>query len=396
MTPEFKLIRNLHEIDAPSWNALAGTHPFLQHDFLLALDASGCATPETGWSPHYLLMHRGGGLAGAMPLYLKSHSRGEYVFDYAWANAFAQHGLTYYPKLLAAVPFTPVPGPRLLAGDTADRVLLARAAAAIARDNGLSSLHVLFPDSDDQVALQQAGFLMRESVQFHWFNQDYRSMDDFLARLTQPKRKKIKQDCKKAAQAGVRFRWLHSGQISQRDLDFFYRCYQQTYLDHGNPPYLSKTFFERLRACMPDALLIVQAERNGHPIAAALNICGDDRLYGRYWGSIEYVPGLHFVTCYLQGIEYCIEKGLAVFEGGAQGEHKLSRGMLPVPTRSAHWIADERYARAIADFLEREAQVMDAYIDELNEHAPYRNRADSQPAHPDARHAAAANKDATK
>jgi len=366
------MARRLEEIPSSQWNALAGAQPFLRHEFLAALDQTGCATPRTGWAPHYLLMHRGGNLAGAMPLYAKSHSRGEYVFDYAWARAFEAHGLAYYPKLLCAIPFTPVPGPRLLAASHADRVALARGAIAFARENGMSSLHVLFPSPPDQEALAEAGCMFRDDVQFHWHNRGYRDMDHFLASLNHEKRKKIRQDRKKSLQAGLSFRWLQGRLIDDAALAFFYRCYRQTYLEHGNPPYLTMSFFERLRRDMPESLVIVQAQREGAPVAAALNLRGKNALYGRYWGSTEYIPGLHFETCYLQGIEFCIRHGLSRFEGGAQGEHKLSRGMLPVKTRSAHWVADERFAAAIDDYLARETPAIQAYIDELGEHSPYR------------------------
>lgn len=372
MAASFSLIHDLHDIDARQWNGLAQGHPLVSHEYLLAMQQTGCATAETGWAAHYLLMHRDTGLAAAMPLYLKAHSRGEYVFDMAWARAFAQHGIAYYPKLLAAVPFTPVPGPRLLAATHADRLLLARQAVEVACQNELSSLHILFPSDADCAALRQAGFLFRENVQFHWFNQGYRSLDEFLACMSQPKRKKIRQDRKKAQQAGVSFRWLQGEDIDEAALAFFYRCYCRTYIEHGNAPYLNEAFFRQLRQSMPQNLLIVLAEQQGAPIAAALNIRGADTLYGRYWGCTRYIPGLHFETCYVQAIEFCIRHGIAVFEGGAQGEHKLSRGMLPVQTWSAHWIRDERYAQAVADFLERETPAVTDYIDELHEHSPFK------------------------
>ncbi|MGP1614329.1 MAG: GNAT family N-acetyltransferase [Pollutimonas bauzanensis] len=372
MSHTFSLVHHLKDINAEQWNRLAGDHPLVRHEFLLALDRTGCAAPQTGWAPHYLLLHRDEALQGAMPLYLKSHSRGEYVFDYAWAQAFERHGLPYYPKLLSAVPFTPVPGPRLLAASHADRVLLARKAIEITQDNGISSLHILFPSHDDQQALREAGFLFRENVQFHWFNQGYRHLDDFLASLSQQKRKKIKQDRKKAAQADVRFRWLQGDDIDDDMLRFFYRCYHQTYIEHGNAPYLSHEFFIQLRLTMAANMVLVVAEQDGVPIACALNIRSQKTLYGRYWGSTRFVPGLHFETCYMQAIEFCIAHDLAVFEGGAQGEHKLSRGMLPVQTCSAHWICDQRYAQAIMDFLAHETPAVQAYISELQEHSPFK------------------------
>ncbi len=378
MPPTFTLARNLHDINAERWNELAGDHPLVSHAFLLALEQTGCAAPETGWAAHYLLLHRGDRLDGAMPLYLKSHSRGEYVFDHAWARAFERHGLAYYPKLLSAIPFTPVPGPRLLAATHEDRVLLARKAIEVTQENGISSVHILFPSDDDRPALEQAGFVFRENIQFHWFNKSYRDLADFLSTLSQQKRKKIKQDRKKAAQANISFRWLQGTEIDGPTLDFFYRCYHQTYMEHGNAPYLSKDFFAELLRSMPGNLVLVLAERQGSPIACALNIRSETRLFGRYWGSVQYVPGLHFETCYMQAIEFCIEHGVQVFEGGAQGEHKLSRGMLPVQTSSAHWIRDQRYAQAITDFLAEETPAVMAYFNELQDHSPFKkDRTDS-------------------
>ena len=363
---------SLSQVDARQWNALAGAQPFVRHEFLSALHDTGCAAPDTGWAPHYLLLQHGEQLAGAVPLYLKSHSRGEYVFDYAWADAFERHGLRYYPKLLAAVPFTPVGGPRLLATGPAERLALARGLIELARGLEVSSLHVLFPDARDLAALREAGYLVREGVQFHWNNAGYADLDAFLAALNHDKRKKIRQDRKKVQAAGIRYRWLRGAQVDAEALAFFYRCYRHTYFAHGNPPYLSAEFFRRVHAAQPDALVLILAERDGEPVAAALNMQGGDTLYGRYWGALEFVAGLHFETCYLQSIDYCIRHGLARFEGGAQGEHKMARGLLPAPTWSAHWIADARFAAAIEDFLGRETRMMDGYLDELEAHTPFR------------------------
>jgi len=363
---------SLSHIDPREWNALAGEQPFVRHEFLAALHDTGCAAPDTGWAPYYLLLRRDGRLAGAVPLYLKSHSRGEYVFDYAWADAFERHGLRYYPKLLAAVPFTPVGGPRLLAATAADRLELARGLVELAQGLKVSSLHILFPGEPDLAALRQAGYLVREGVQFHWRNAGYAGLDAFLAALNHDKRKKIRQDRKKVQAAGIQYRWLDGAQIDDEALAFFYRCYRHTYFTHGNPPYLSAEFFQRLRREQADALVLILALCDGEPIAAALNMRGGGTLYGRYWGALDFVPGLHFETCYLQSIDYCIRRGLACFEGGAQGEHKMARGLLPTPTWSAHWIADARFAAAIEDFLERETQAMGGYLDELEAHTPFR------------------------
>lgn len=366
---------DLSRIDARQWDALAGDQPFLRHAFLCALHDTGCAAPDTGWAPHFLALWRDGQLAGAVPLYLKSHSRGEYVFDYAWADAFQRHGLRYYPKLLSAIPFTPVTGPRLLAATDEDRDTLVRGLVAFAEEVRVSSLHLLFPAATDLRALREAGFMVRESVQFHWTNAGYADFDAFLATMSHDKRKKIRQDRKKVAQAGLEFRWRHGAQIRAEDLDFFYQCYCHTYFNHGNPPYLNREFFQRAYREQPDAFVLVLAERDGQPVAAALNLVGGDVLYGRYWGATEYVPGLHFETCYLQAIAYCIAYGLTRFEGGAQGEHKMARGLLPTPTWSAHWVADPRFAAAIQQFLDEETAAVDDYLGELEAHTPFKRPA---------------------
>jgi predicted N-acyltransferase len=370
-----KVLTSLSEVDAGQWDALAGAQPFLRHAFLAALHDTGCASPETGWVPYFLTLQRDGRLAGAMPLYVKSHSRGEYVFDHAWAEAFERHGLRYYPKLLSSVPFTPVTGPRLLAASHADRVLLARGAVELLQRLKLSSLHVLFPEADDLLALREAGYLIRQGVQFHWQNQGYADFDAFLAALSHDKRKKLRQDRKKVAAAGITFRWLRGAQIDDEALVFFHGCYEETYRSHWSSPYLTLDFFRRLHAQLPDALVLVLACRDGEPLAAALNMTDGRSLYGRHWGAMAFVSGLHFETCYVQGIEYCLANGLDAFEGGAQGEHKMARGLLPLPTWSAHWITDRRFADAIADFLDREGAAMGDYRDELESHTPFR-RAD--------------------
>ncbi|WP_019938622.1 GNAT family N-acetyltransferase [Bordetella sp. FB-8] len=372
LSDSFHLETSLQAFEPSQWNALAGDQPFVRHEFLSALHETGCAAPDTGWTPYFLALRRSGTLAGAVPLYLKTHSRGEYVFDYAWAEAYARHGLTYYPKLLSAVPFTPVTGARLLACNHDDRLALARGLIDMARQLGLSSLHLLFPRDQDMAALREAGYLLREGVQFHWRNAGYSGMDDFLAALNHDKRKKIRQDRKKVAQAGIRYRWLRGRDIDAAALDFFYDCYCRTYYEHGNPPYLNAAFFQRLHEQMPDTMVLVLAVKDDAPVASALNLQGGDALYGRYWGSTVFVPGLHFETCYMQAVEYCIANQLARFEGGAQGEHKIARGLLPTPTWSAHWIADPRFADAIEDFLHRETAAIQNYLCELDMHAPFK------------------------
>lgn len=365
-----RVTASLAGIDAAQWNALAGGNPFLRHEFLHALIDSGCASARSGWQPQFLLLERAGRLAGAMPLFVKTHSRGEYVFDWAWAEAYARHGLAYYPKLLCAVPFTPVGGPRLLAADDAAREALAAGALAAARE--FSSLHVLFAPEPEALLLQRRGMLLRRSVQFHWQNEGYADFEAFLARMSHQRRKNIRQERRRVREAGVSFRWLEGTQIGARDWELFHRCYANTYAEHGQRPYLSLEFFLRAGAAMPENFLLVLAERGGAPLAAALDVLGGDTLYGRYWGALERVPLLHFEACYYQGIEFAITRGLARFEGGAQGEHKLYRGLLPVETLSAHWLAHPQFARAIEDYLEREKLGIAQYVNELNEHTPFK------------------------
>jgi len=365
-----RVAESLAGVPAAQWNALAGDSPFLRHEFLAALIDTGCASARSGWQPQFLLLERDGVLAGAMPLFVKAHSRGEYVFDWAWADAYARHGLEYYPKLLCAVPFTPVCGPRLLAADEATRGALAAAALAAARE--FSSLHVLFAPQSEAQLLQDAGMLLRRTVQFHWINAGYADFEAFLARMSHQRRKNIRQERRRVREAGISFRWLQGAQIGARDWEFFHRCYCNTYAAHGSRPYLSLEFFLRIGASMPEHTLLILAEREGAPLAAAFNVVTPDALFGRYWGAVEHVPLLHFEACYYQAIEFAIAHGLQRFEGGAQGEHKLFRGLLPVETLSAHWLAHPRFASAIEDYLERETQGIARYVNELNEHTPFK------------------------
>lgn len=368
-------------VDAADWDRLAGGHPLLSHAFFHALHQTGCAAADSGWLPQFLTLWdetaRPGAradsrprLRAAMPLYLKSHSYGEYVFDWAWADAYQRHGLAYYPKLLGAIPFSPVSGPRLLAASDADRAALVRAALALAQN--ASSLHVLFPQPHEAALMQAAGMMLRSGVQFHWNNPGYASFDEFLAHMSHDKRKKIKQERRKVREAGVSFRRLRGGEIGEGDWALFARCYNGTYRAHRSTPYLNLEFFRRLGQTMPQHLLLVVAEREGKPIASALNLYSQQALFGRYWGALQRLPCLHFETCYYQALEFCIEQNIAVFEGGAQGEHKLARGFLPVKTQSAHWLAHPEFSDAVERFLEREHQGIDRYLDELNEHSPFK------------------------
>ncbi|MBI2753498.1 MAG: N-acetyltransferase [Betaproteobacteria bacterium] len=364
---------SLAGVSTAEWNALARGNPFVRHEFLSALIESGCAGARAGWQPQFLLLERGGRLAAAMPLFVKSHSYGEYVFDWAWADAYQRHGLEYYPKLLCAVPFTPVAGPRLLAADDAARRTLIAGALEAARE--FSSLHVLFPDAAEAALMRGAGMLLRRAVQFHWKNAGYADFDDFLARLTHRRRKVIRQERRRVREAGVAFRWLRGAQIERAHWDFFERCYRRTYAAHRSTPYLNRDFFLRLGETLPEHTLMILAERQGRAVAAALNLVAGGALYGRYWGAIEHVPLLHFEACYYQAIEFAIAHRLERFEGGAQGEHKLFRGLMPVESLSAHWLAHPRFARAIEDYLERETLGVARYVDELREHSPFRTSA---------------------
>lgn len=367
-------------IDGAAWNALlerqAAPTPFMRHEYLSALHASGSAVPDTGWAPQHLTLWRGDALAGACALYLKAHSYGEYVFDWAWAGAYERHGLAYYPKLLCAVPFTPVTGSRLLADDDASRLQLARALVTLARDNQLSSAHLLFGDEADVAAAEDAGWMRRTTVQFHWRNRDGGHADfaEFLAGLQRDKRKKIQQERRRVAEAGVRFS-VHAGEeIDEALWSFFHRCYTLTYRAHHSTPYLTRDFFARMAASMPQHWVMFVAEREGRRIAASLVAVDAQRrhAWGRYWGATEHVPLLHFEACYYQPLQWCIEHGFEVFEGGAQGEHKMARGLLPVATHSAHWLAHPRFSSAVADFLEREGEGLAAYVDELRERNPFK------------------------
>ena len=378
-------------VNAADWNELLGLQaqatPFMRHEYLSALHSSGAAVAETGWTPHFITLARDGVLLAACALYVKIHSYGEYVFDWAWAKAYAQHGLDYYPKALVAAPFTPVPGARLLARSAGDRAALLKALIKWCQAEQLSSLHLLFASEDDLQACSEAGMMLRQTVQFHWKNTRpaYASFDDFLASLSQDKRKKIRQERRKVADAGVSFRCVQGTAITPQDWDFFYRCYERTYLEHGNAPYLSRDFFRCMATSMPENWLLFVAERAGNPIAASLislhrgagapsqpgSSPEPERVaYGRYWGAIERVDCLHFEACYYQPLQWCIANGFQRFEGGAQGEHKMARALLPVKTSSAHWLAHPSFADAVERFLDQETQAVEHYLDELAQRSP--------------------------
>ena len=442
------------EVDATAWNALLALQshptPFMRHEYLAALHESESAVPHTGWTPRFMTLWEGDLLVAACPLYLKSHSYGEYVFDWAWASAYEQHGVPYYPKAVVAVPFTPVPGTRLMARDAAARQGLVQALCQWCEDEGISSLHVLFASDDDVLTGAREGLMLRHTVQFHWKNVAptlgtdvsslppegalaalgrpgggsgaaptlgtggfllptesvlaaveshcdsgsaaagtlaYRDFDDFLAHLTQEKRKKFRQERRRVAEAGVTFRWALGADITADDWNFFYRCYERTYLEHGNPPYLTRAFFQQMADRMPEHWLLFIAEREGRPIASSLIAISAQpssargqyhskyagcTAYGRYWGALERVDCLHFEACYYQPLAWCIAHGVQRFEGGAQGEQKMARALLPVPATSMHWLANPAFADAVDRFLAREGAGVEQYLDHLQARSPFR------------------------
>ena len=376
-----RVVDDPQTVDASAWNALLEAQPaatpFMRHEYLIALLRSDSAIADTGWMPQWLLVERAGALVAAAALYLKAHSYGEYVFDWAWADAYRRHGLDYYPKLLGAVPFTPVPGSRLLARDDEGRDLLLAAMRGLVEQARLSSAHLLFLDETDRAACERAGWMLRHGVQFHWTNRErepYASFADFATGLQRDKRKKIAQERRRVADAGVTLRALHGEAIDEPQWDFFFHCYTLTYRAHQSTPYLTREFFREVARTMADHWLMFVAQREGRPIAASLIALDPARrvAYGRYWGATEHVPCLHFEACYYAPLAWCIDNRYLRFEGGAQGEHKMARGLLPVRTSSAHWIADARFASAVDDFLAREGAGVDAYLDELNERSPLR------------------------
>ena len=371
-------------IDAAAWDALLAASPaptpFLRHAFLAALHASGSACAATGWQPVFMTLadeNDAGVLRAGAALYLKSHSYGEYVFDWAWADAWERAGQRYYPKLLGAVPFTPVPGSRLLARDTAARAALLAAIEAFAREQGLSSAHLLFLDEADRTAAAAQGWLLREGVQFHWTNRQpepYADFADFLAHLSRDKRKKIGQERRYVREAGITFDVRRGAEITEADWDFFARCYDNTYREHRSTPYLSRAFWAEMARAMPEHWLMFVARRGPERVAASLIAIDTERrvAYGRYWGCTEPVAHLHFAACYHEPLDWCVRERFLRFEGGAQGEHKMARGLLPVTTTSAHWLRHPGFADAVARFLDQESAGVEAYVGELRERNPFR------------------------
>jgi uncharacterized protein len=368
---------NIRDVDATAWNRLTGDSPFLRHEFLAALERTACVGVDTTWQPHHLLVYdKDLTLVGALPLYIKYDSSGEFVFDWGWAHAYEQAGLEYYPKLVCAVPFTPATGHRLLIAahadfrQVADRLL--DAARALCVRLRASSLHILFPTDAEQRYLAEAGFHGRKGCQFHWRNDNYGNFDDFLATFTSAKRKKARRERRRIAEAGVRFEQLRGDELSEGDWDAIFGFYSRTFLRRGRSPYLNREFFAEISQTMPENLLVILARYGQKPIASAICFRSDDTLFGRYWGSLADFHSLHFEACYYQGIEFCIRERLARFEPGTQGEHKISRGFVPTATWSNHWLSDSGFDRALSELLAREKTHIDAYMHELNTHLPYR------------------------
>ncbi|UXU75811.1 MULTISPECIES: GNAT family N-acetyltransferase [unclassified Paracoccus (in: a-proteobacteria)] len=360
-------------IDAAQWDGCgAQGNPFVSHRFLAALEASASVGQGTGWHPRHLVARRGDQVVGVAPCYLKTHSQGEYIFDHAWAQAYERAGGRYYPKLQAAVPFTPVTGPRLIAPDPQVRLALLQAMVELARQGGLSGAHVTFCTQAEAALGAQAGFLPRTSEQFHWLNRGYAGFDDFLAQLSSRKRKAIRKERAQAQGFGGRIRCLTGDQIQPRHWDDFWLFYQDTGSRKWGRPYLTRAFFDLLHQTMRDDCLLILAERDGRAVAGALNLIGKDALYGRYWGCIEDHPFLHFELCYHQAIDWAIAHGLSRVEAGAQGEHKLARGYLPVPIHSLHWLHDQGFHDAVADFLRRERAAVDRDMALLTRMGPFR------------------------
>jgi predicted N-acyltransferase len=378
-SPDYRLeiLDSIHDIGAASWNRIVGADPFLRHQFLSAMEESGCVGPATNWRPsHLLLKDRNGELAGMLPLYLKFDSRGEFVFDWSWADAYERAGIDYYPKLVSAIPYTPATSLRLLIRDTDDANAIAAKLLAGAQDLAerlqMSSLHILFPDYREHGHYERAGLLPRKGCQFHWRNDAYANFDEFLSRFSSAKRKKANRERRRIREAGIAFEHLHGAQVSPCEWDAIYEFYSRTFLRRGRQPYLNRAFFEQVAATMPESLVVILARYEQRPIATAICFRSDDTLYGRYWGSLADFHSLHFEACYYQGIDYCIAEGLRRFEPGTQGEHKVSRGFSPTATWSYHWLAEAAFRDPIKDFLQREADHIDAYMDDLNDHLPYR------------------------
>jgi hypothetical protein len=368
---------SIDQLDRQAWNALAGTDvPFLRHEFLAALEHTGCVGPHSGWTPAYITLHDDAGLAAAAPAFIKSHSYGEFVFDFSWAEAYTHLGRNYYPKLSVCVPFTPATGSRLLVRPDLDgaqvRRRLAKAIEDFTAQAGLSSAHALFFDEPGREAFARAGWLLRRDCQFHWTNQGFGDFEQYLATFTAEKRKKARRERRRVQESGIHFETRFGTDADEALLDTVYAFHRSTFLRHGHEPYLSRAFFSEIAGTMGEALMFKIAVQHGRPVAAAVFFWCPEALYGRYWGSAAEHHSLHFETCYHQGIEFCIERGIRRFEPGTQGEHKVARGFAPTLTWSAHYIGDRRFRSAVRDYLVREGAAVDAYAIQVAEHVPYR------------------------
>jgi len=374
---QLRVLERISEIPARDWNALVGSYPFLQHEFLSALEHTGCASARTGWTPSHLALFDARGLAAAAPLYRKEHSWGEFVFDFAWARAAEQRGLSYYPKLVCAIPFTPATGPRLLTRPDLPAAPLHRTLLewmqAEADSGQVSSVHGLFLDEAAYQSAREAGWLLRRDCHFQWHNAGYRDFEDFLQHFSADKRKKARRERRRVAEQGIEFDTLHGDELDEATLERVHSFHAMTFLRHGHTPYLNRACFSAIAHNLGRRFLVKLARRGCRAIAAAVFLRSDDTLYGRYWGAEDDYHSLHFEACYYQGIDYCIEQGLSRFEPGTQGEHKLARGFVPAVTWSAHWIADAPLRRAIGAYLQREGAAIEAYASEAEAHAPFKS-----------------------
>jgi len=374
---QIRIIDTIDHVAAAQWNRLHDErNPFLRHEFLATLEHQQCVGGNSGWLPRFVIAEQDGQLAGAIPMYLKFHSMGEFVFDWAWANAYSRAGLKYYPKLVIAIPYTPVTGPRILVTNSPQRDDIADAmikyAIEFARESNVSSMHWLFPDSHDAQLLEQHGLMMRTDCQFHWRNNNYNCFDDFLAQLSSHKRKKLKRERRYVKEQAIQRHILTGTEISASHMDIFHDFYLSTFYKKGHPAPLTAGFFQALRQKLSDNIVLILAYHNEQCIAGAFFMRGSDTLFGRYWGCNEEFHSLHFELCYYCAIDYCIEHGLKYFEAGAQGEHKLVRGFYPTQTRSFHWISNPAFRRAIEEYLTHESQDVEYYMQETEKHLPYK------------------------
>ncbi len=377
---ELRVLSGIDELERDAWNRVTGIdNPFLRYEFLAALENNDCVGPRHGWLPRHLVALEGGLPVGVVPLYLKDNSYGEFVFDWSWAEAYQRAGLPYYPKAVVAIPYTPATGPRILTAPGSDRDSVASALISLAREwsqsEQLSSLHWLFTDPEDTRRLREQGLSLRLGCQFHWHNQGYRDFDDYLDSFNARKRKKVRRERRYVDQAGIEMRIVHGHEASPGELDIMYGFYRSTFDKKWGYATLSRGFFHQIATTMGEQLVLVIASKAAQPVAGAICLRGRNALYGRHWGCNEHYHSLHFEACYYQGIDYCIRHGLRLFEPGAQGEHKISRGFLPVPTWSAHWIAHPGFRGIIDRYLDQEADAMRDYIEELTCRSPFREGA---------------------